>query len=134
VDQISSEVDETLLEDHTPLIAKGMQFTPSAIKQFKKSDNLVLYSELYAPLLKSEAPPRVGAGYRIFDKATNKQVLFTGVVPLDEFINKGNPVVPFVLKIAVKDLPAGTYRLVLLAADEKGNQAPQRETEITLMD
>jgi len=134
VDQISSDVDATLLEDHTPLIVKGMQFTPSAIKQFKKSDNLVLYSELYAPLLKSEAPPRVGAGYRIFDKATNKQVLFTGVVPLDEFINKGNPVVPFALKIAVKDLPAGTYRLVLLAADEKGNQAPQRETEITLMD
>jgi VWFA-related protein len=134
VDQISSDVDATLLEDHTPLIAKGMQFTPAAIKQFKKSDNLVLYSELYAPLLKSEAPPRVGAGYRIFDKATNKQVLFTGVVPLDEFIIKGNPVVPFVLKVTVKDLPAGTYRLVLQAADEKGNQAPQRETEITLMD
>ena len=134
IDQISSDVDATLLEDHTPLIAKGMQFTPAAIKQFKKSDNLVLYSELYAPLLKSEAPPRVGAGYRIFDKATNKQVLFTGVVPLDEFIIKGNPVVPFVLKVTVKDLPAGTYRLVLQAADEKGNQAPQRETEITLMD
>jgi VWFA-related protein len=134
VDQISSDVDATLLEDHTPLIAKGMQFTPAAIKQFKKSDNLVLYSELYAPLLKSEAPPRVGAGYRIFDKATDKQVLFTGVVPLDEFINKGNPVVPFALKVTVKDLPAGTYRLVLQAADEKGNQAPQRETEITLMD
>jgi hypothetical protein len=134
VDQISSNVDATLLEDHTPLIAKGMQFTPAAIKQFKKSDNIVLYSELYAPLLKSEAPPRMGAGYRIFDKATNKQVLFTGVVPLDEFINKGNPVVPFALKVTVKDLPAGTYRLVLLAADEKGNQAPQRDTEITLID
>jgi VWFA-related protein len=134
VDQISSNVDATLLEDHTPLIAKGMQFTPAAIKQFKKSDNIVLYSELYAPLLKSEAPPRMGAGYRIFDKATNKQVLFTGVVPLDEFISKGNPVVPFALKVTVKDLPAGTYRLVLLAADEKGNQAPQRDTEITLID
>jgi hypothetical protein len=76
----------------------------------------------------------MGAGYRIFDKATNKQVLFTGVVPLDEFISKGNPVVPFALKVTVKDLPAGTYRLVLLAADEKGNQAPQRDTEITLID
>ena len=73
---------QRLLEDHTPLIVKGMQVTPAAGKQFKKTDNLVLYSELYAPLLKSETPPRVGAGYRIFDKA-NKEVLFTGVVPLD---------------------------------------------------
>jgi hypothetical protein len=133
IDQISSDVDATLLEDHTPLIVKGMQFTPAAGTQFKKSDNVILYSELYAPLEKSETPPRLGAGYRIFDKATNKEVLFTGVVPLDEFVNKGNAVVPFVLKVTVKDLPAGNYRLVLLAADEKGNQAPQRETEITLM-
>jgi len=134
VDQISSIVDVTLLEDRTPLIVKGMQFTPTAGNQFRKSDNLVLYSELYAPLLKSEAPPKVGAGYRVFDKATNKQVFFTGVVPLDEFVNKGNAVVPFALKVQVKDLPAGTYRLVLLAADEKGNQAPPKETEITLTD
>jgi VWFA-related protein len=134
IDQIAIEVDATLLEDRTPLIAKGMQFTPTGNNQFKKSDNLVLYSELYAPLLKSETPPKVGAGYRVFEKATNKQVFFTGVVPLDEFVNKGNAVVPFALKVPVKDLPAGTYRLVLLAADEKGNQAPQRETEITLTD
>jgi VWFA-related protein len=134
IDQIATEVDATLLEDRMPLIAKGMQFTPTGNNQFKKSDNLVLYSELYAPLLKSETPPKVGAGYRVFEKATNKQVFFTGVVPLDEFVNKGNAVVPFALKVQVKDLPAGTYRLVLLAADEKGNQAPPRETEITLTD
>ncbi len=133
VDQISSDVDATLMEDHTPLIVKGMQFTPAAMMQFKKTDNVVLYSELYAPLLKSETPPRVGAGYRIFDKS-NKEVFFTGVVPLDEFVSKGNAVVPFALKVAMKDLPAGTYRLVLLAADEKGNQAPQRATEITVTD
>jgi VWFA-related protein len=133
VDQISSDVDATLMEDHTPLIVKGMQVTPAAGTQFKKTDNVVLYSELYAPLLKSETPPRVGAGYRIFDKS-NKEVFFTGVVPLDEFVSKGNAVVPFALKVAMKDLPAGTYRLVLLAADEKGNQAPQRATEITVTD
>jgi VWFA-related protein len=133
VDQISSDVDATLMEDHTPLIVKGMQVTPAAGTQFKKTDNVVLYSELYAPLLKTDAPPRVGAGYRIFDKS-NKEVFFTGVVPLDEFVSKGNAVVPFALKVAMKDLPAGTYRLVLLAADEKGNQAPQRATEITVTD
>jgi hypothetical protein len=133
VDQISANVDSTLLEDHTPLIVKGMQFTPAANYQFKKTDNIVLYSELYAPQLMADKPMRVGAGYRIYDKA-NKQVFSTGGVPLDDFINKGNSVVPFALKVQVKDLPAGTYRIVLSGVDEKGKQTSPRETEITVTD
>jgi len=134
VDQIPADVDATLLEDRTPLIVKGLQFTPATKYQFKKTDNVVIYSELYAPALKSDTPPKLGAGYRVFDKTSNKQVFFTGAVPLDEFVNKGNVVVPFALKLQTKDLPAGAYRLVLLAVDEKGNQASPREAEITLTD
>lgn len=134
LDQISTEVDATLLEDRTPLIVKGMQVTPAAKYQFKKSDNAILYSELYAPALATEKPPKVGAGYHIFDKATNKDVVFTGAVSLNEFIQKGNSVVPFGLKLQIKDLPSGTYRLVLLAVDEANNQAPQKEVEFTVTD
>jgi VWFA-related protein len=133
VDQISSDVDATLLEDRTPLIVKGMQVTPAAKYQFKKSDNAILYSELYAPSLMSATPPKVGAGYRIFDKS-NKEVLFTGAVPLEEFVQKGNAVVPFGLKLQIKDLPAGSYRLVLLAVDGANNQAAPQETEFSLID
>ena len=113
VDQISTDVDATLLEDRTPLIVKGMQVTPAAKYQFKKSDNAILYSQLYAPLLATEKPPQVAAGYRVFDKS-NKEVFFTGAIALDDFVQKGNTVVPFGLKLQVKDLPTGTYRLVLL--------------------
>jgi hypothetical protein len=134
VDQIPADVDAMLLEDRTPLIVKGMQLTPASKYQFKKSDNVVIYSELYVPALKTDTPPKVGAGYRVFEKTSNKQVFFTGAVPLDQFVNKGNTVVPFALKLQTKDIPAGTYRLVLLAADDKGNQAPPREAEITLTD
>ncbi len=134
VDQISAEVDATMVEDRTPLIIKGMQVTPAAKYQFKKSDNVVLYSELYAPVLKSEKPPQVGAGYTLFDKATNKQVFTTGGIALDDYIQKGNPVVPFGLKLQVKDLPAGTYRLLLQGMDSANNQAPPKEAEFTLSD
>jgi hypothetical protein len=111
-----------------------MQVTPAARYQFKKSDNVVLYSELYAPVLKSEKPPKVGAGYTIFEKATNKQVFTTGGVPLDDYVQKGNAVVPFGLKLQVKDLPAGNYRLVLEGMDAANNHAPSKETEFTLSD
>jgi hypothetical protein len=132
VDEIPTEVDATLLEDRKPLIVKGMQITPSASYQFKKTDNLVLYSELYEPLLKTDPTTKVVSGYRIFDKATNKQVFFSNGVPLDGFVEKGNPVVPFALKVDTKDLQPGAYRLVLLAVDGKNNQAPQRPVEFTL--
>ncbi|MGB2679258.1 MAG: hypothetical protein WAN12_19420, partial [Candidatus Acidiferrum sp.] len=131
---VSAEMDAVLLEDRTPLIVKGMQVNPAADYRFKKSDNVILYSEVYEPLLKSENPPRVGAGYRVFDKTTNKEVFFTGAMPMEDFIQKGNPVIPFGLKVPVKDLPAGNYRLVLQAVDAAQNQAPERETEFVLSD
>jgi hypothetical protein len=132
VDQIPTEVDATLLEDRKPLIVKGMQVTPAAAYQFKKTDNVTLYSELYEPLLKTDPATKVLTAYRIFDKASNKEMIFTGGVPLDAFIQKGNSVVPFALHVDTQNLPPGDYRLVLLAVDGKNNQAPQRPVEFSL--
>jgi len=131
VDQIPSDVDATLLEDRTPMIVKGMQITPAANYSFKQSDNVVIYSQVYEPLLKSDAPPRVVAGYSIMD-ASNKQVFFSGPIPLEEYVQKGNAVVPFGLMVKVKDLPPGNYRLVLQAADGAHNQAPNREAQFSV--
>jgi VWFA-related protein len=131
VDQIPTDVDATLLEDRTPMIVKGMQITPAANYSFKQSDKVVIYSQVYEPLLKSDAPPRVVAGYSILD-ASNKQVFFSGPISLEEYIQKGNAVVPFGLMVQVKDLPPGNYRLVLQAADGAHNQAPNREAQFTV--
>jgi VWFA-related protein len=131
VDQIPTDVDATLLEDRTPMIVKGMQITPAASYAFKQSDKVVIYSQVYEPLLKTDAPPRVVAGYSILD-ASNKQVFFSGPIPLEEYIQKGNAVVPFGLIVQVKDLPPGNYRLVLQAADGAHNQAPNREAQFTV--
>ena len=132
LDQNSNQLDAMLVEDRTPLIANGVQITPAAKYQFKKSDNVVLYSELYEPLLKSENPPKIGAGYVVFDKVTDKKISATGVVMLDEFTQKGNSVVPFTLKLRISDLLPGTYRLVLLGVDSANYQAPQKEIEFTI--
>jgi VWFA-related protein len=131
VDQIPTDVDATLLEDRTPMIVKGMQITPAASYSFKQSDRVVIYSQVYEPLLRSDAPPRVVAGYSILD-ASNKQVFFSGPIPLEEYMQKGNAVVPFGLIVQVKDLPPGSYRLVLQAADGAHNQAPNREAQFTV--
>jgi VWFA-related protein len=132
IDEIPTEVDATLLEDRKPLIVKGMQINPSASYQFKKGQSVTLYSELYEPLLKTDPTTKVVSGYRIFDQTTNKEVFFTGGVSMESFEQKGNPVVPFAFRVETKDLPPGSYRLVVLAVDGKNNQAPQRPVDFTL--
>jgi len=132
LDEIQTDVDAAILEDRTPLILKGMQVNPSVNYNFHKADTLVVYSEIYEPLLKNDNPPKVAAGYRVYEKASNKQVLFSGAVAMTDFIQKGSPVVPFGLKIPIKELAPGDYHLVLLAVDGANNQAPQRTVDFTV--
>lgn len=130
----SADLDATLLEDRTPLVVKGMQINPVAVNRFKKSDHVVMYSEIYEPLLTTENPPRVVFGYKVFDRNTNKEVSFTGTVPADEFIQKGSPVVPVGLLVKVKDLGPGAYRLLLMAKDGLGRDAPNRSIDFDVSD
>jgi len=133
VGDIPTSLDAALLEDRTPLVVHGYQIVPSGTNRFKRDDNVVVYSEIYEPLLTSENPPKIGLGYRILDRASKKEVMFTGVVAGDEFIKKGNPVVPVGLKVNVKDLNPGAYCLVMQAVDAAGNKAPNRVVDFDVM-
>ena len=131
---IPTGLDAILLEDRTPLVVKGLQVVPSASNRFKKSDSVILYTEIYEPLLTSDKPPQVGIGYHILERASNKEVFFTGTVRADDFIQKGNPVIPMGLLVKVSDLPPGSYRLVVQAIDGAGNKAPNRIVDFDLID
>jgi hypothetical protein len=134
VSDIPTGLDSVLLEDHTPLVVQGMQVVPSATNRFKRSDNVILYTEIYDPLLVSDKPPKVAFGYHLLDRATNKEVLFTGAINADSFIQKGNPVVPAGMLIKVKDLPPGGYRVVVQAVDSAKNNAPNRSVDFDVTD
>jgi VWFA-related protein len=130
---IPTSLDAALLEDRTPLVVHGLQIMPSGTNRFKRDENVIVYSEIYEPLLTSDNPPKIGLGYRILDRASKKEVMFTGVVAADGFIQKGNPVVPVGLKVNVKDLAPGGYCLVLQAVDAAGNKAPNRTVDFDVM-
>jgi hypothetical protein len=136
IDQLASnaDFDSVLLEDRTPLVVKGLQVVPTAVNRFKRSDKVILYSEVYDSLLAGENPPRVYIGYKIQERASNKEMFFTKTLSADDFLQKGNPVVPLGMLVAVKDLSPGSYRLVLMAADGLGRQAPARSVDFDLTD
>ncbi len=129
LNDIPTGLDSVLLEDRTPLVVKGLQIVPSGSNRFKHTDNVILYTEIYEPLLTSATPPIVGMGYRIFERSTNKQVFFTEVVRADDFIQKGNSVIPVGMKVKVDGLKPGSYRLVMQAVDSATNHAPDRTVE-----
>jgi len=136
VDEIASsaDLDAILLEDRTPLVVKGMEIKPVATNHFKRKENVVMYSEIYEPLLLSDNPPKVVFGYSIIDKATNTQVVSTGSIAADDFIHKGNPVIPVGLMVKVGELKPGQYRLVLMAIDASGQRAENRVTDFDVSD
>lgn len=131
VDQLAanSDLDEALLEDRTPLVVKGLQVVPMAVNKFKKTDRVVLYSEVYDSLLTTDKPPRVAIGYKIVERSTNKEVFFTGTAAADEFLQKGSPMAPIGMMVMVKDLSPGSYRVILMAADSAGRQASARTAD-----
>jgi len=128
----NADFDSVLLEDRTPLVVKGLQVVPTAVNRFKRKDKIILYSEIYDSLLTGEQPPRVVLGYKIEERASNKEVFFTGTVAADDFLQKGNPVVPIGMLVMVKDLNPGNYRLILMAADAAGRKAPSRSVDFDL--
>src|SRR5208282_3329862 len=122
-------LDSVLLEDRTPLVVKGMQVNPSASNRFKKTENVALYTEVYEPLLTSATPPQVMAGYAVVDRTSGNVVFKTGAIRLDDFVQKGSPMVPVALNIKVKDMAPGGYRLVVMAVDGAGHHATNRTVE-----
>jgi VWFA-related protein len=132
LNDIPSGLDSVLLEDRTPLVVKGTQIVPSGSNRFKHTDNVVLYTEIYEPLLTSATPPLVGMAYRIFDRSTNKELFFTQLIRADDFIQKGNSVIPVGMKVKVNDLKPGSYRLVMQAVDSAKNHAPDRAVDFDI--
>jgi hypothetical protein len=47
-------------------------------------------------------------------------------VHANNFIQKGNPVIPLGLKVKVDDLKPGSYRLLMQAVDSANHHAPDR--------
>jgi VWFA-related protein len=132
LNDIPTGLDAALLEDRTPLVVKGMHIVPSGSNRFKHTDNVILYTEIYEPLLTSATPPIVGMGYSIFDRASNQRVFFTGAQPSADFIQKGNPVIPIGMKVKVDGLKPGSYRLVMQAVDSEKNRAPDRTIDFDI--
>ena len=126
VSQLTANMDAALLKERTPLVFKGMELVPSTSYRFAKSDQPVVYVEVYDPALKNPEPPRVGVMFNIIDRKTNQQVFSSNTILINDFSQPGNPLVPVGFKLPVDQLQAGDYRFEIKGRDAMGNVSTVR--------
>src|ERR1700722_11339256 len=125
--EASTELDGELLEDKTPLLANGAQFSPSASNRFKKTDSAAIYAEVYEPLLKNPNPPEVAYEMIIVERKTGAVKVHIGDrTPKGK---AGNPVIALGLKLPIASLGPGSYRLDLRAVDSLNNFSKTRSAD-----
>src|SRR6516162_98238 len=136
VSQLGEGLDTALLEDRTPLVARSngqaVEIVPSSNNRFRKDEKVGFYAEVYEPGMASNMPPRVGIVYNILDRKTNQSVDASNTILVNDFAQKGNPVVPVGLVVATDKLQPGQYRIEVRARDDRGNVSPVRTADFDL--
>jgi VWFA-related protein len=126
-----TDLDSVLLEGRAPLVAQGMQITPSGNNRFKKTDTAACYLEVYEPLLVQPPPAegapaaakpatQVGVQLRIMDPKTKQAKSDTGMMEVTQLARAGSPVIPVALKLGVDKLDPGQYQAELQIVDNTG--------------
>jgi VWFA-related protein len=132
VSELAANLDAALLEERTPLVVKGVELVPSPNSRFKRDAKLGFYVEVYEPLLLTNDQVRVGIIFDVIDPKTNQRVFTSNTVPLNAYIEAGNPVIPVGAYVPVDKLQAGQYRLDVKALDGAGNTSPMHSVEFNL--
>jgi hypothetical protein len=126
VTDADASLEALLTEGRTPLVAQGLQFTPTGVSRFKTTDNVLLYLELYEPANTADPQPKLGVQLKFFDAKTGQMKTDSGVVEVSRYSTAGNPMVPVPLKIPVSGLGAGSYRCELTSMDSLGKSATRK--------
>ncbi len=124
---VTTGLDSQLLEDRTPLVVQGMEVSPSATNQFKKTETAALYAEVYEPLLKGPTPPKVAFEIKVVERKTGQEK-FSQRQRI-ELGNTGDPVIPLGLQLPLVKLDPGLYRVELRAEDSAGNATKTRTAD-----
>jgi len=132
VSDMATGLDAALMEDHTPLVTRGMEFVPAGSYRFKKTDTAAIYAEVYEPLLAGGNPPQVGIELKVLERKTGQQKFDSGLSNAQSFMKTGSPVIPLGLRLPVNTLDPGSYRVELSAIDSAGNKSKPRTADFEI--
>jgi hypothetical protein len=110
--------------NYVPLISDDIEFKPTGDTHFKKDEALYTYFEVYEPLFAAEPSATVEIRVRIVDLKTGEVRSDSPPVSATPYVKPGSPVIPIGRKTNISNLPKGSYRLDVQAADSAGKAPP----------
>jgi hypothetical protein len=129
----NSGLDALLLEDQVPLVYGNMQIIPAANTKFSKSQKLLVYAEIYEPLLLSpDADPAktLACQVRILEKGSGAVKFDTQLMSVKD-AKKGITTVPVAMGLPLDGLAPGSYTVELTVLD-KAQRKLVRTADLTL--
>jgi hypothetical protein len=132
VGEIATGLGDELLDDRTPLVVRGLQFIPSGTNRFKNTDTVGLYTQIYEPLMLQPDPPVVHVVLRLVDGTSGREIVNSGEIPANSFMQAGNIVIPVGMKVSVNSLQPGNYRIEVSASDTAGHSSAVRSASFAI--
>ena len=119
-------------ESYTPLVSKGVEFTPTANTEFRKDETLVAYFEINDPLVPEKQDTKVQAHLRIVDVQSGEVVADFEPVGAATYQTAGNQVIAIGRGVSLSNLSVGSYQLEVQASEGDGRSTPWRTAEFTV--
>jgi len=117
---------------YTPLVSKGLQFTPTAQTHFKSSDHPIVYFEVYEPLSGGQPKLEVKAHVRIVDARTGETRFHFYPADSPDHDRPNSGVLAFAGDLSIAKLPPGDYRVEAQATDSAGHTTAVRSASFSI--
>jgi hypothetical protein len=129
----AASLDQSLLEDRTPLVTAGVQVIPAGSTKFTKAQPPLFYVEVYEPLLTQGTDQKMAVGLqiRVLDRKSGQPITDTGMMRVDLPEKTDRPVASLGERIPVDKLSAGQYTVEVQALS-MGGATVKRTAEFDL--
>jgi hypothetical protein len=117
---------------YVPLVSNDTEFRPTSNTQFKPSDSLYVYFEVYEPLLEGNSQVTVAFQIRIVDLRTGDVKSDPQPISAKPYSKSDSSIIPIGRGIDISKLPKGSYRLDVRATDSTGKGTDWRSVEFTI--
>lgn len=129
----ATEAAAQVAKSYTPLISKGVEFTPTPNPEFWSNDTLFAYFEINDPLMDGRPGARVQVNMRITDTESGKEMDTFAPVDTTTYSKVASPLIAVARGVPLKRLTPGVYRLEVQASNAEGKSTEWRSAVFTVM-
>jgi VWFA-related protein len=130
----ATEAAAQVAKSYTPLISKGVEFTPTPNPLFWSSDTLFAYFEINDPLADGQPGAKVQVNMRITETESGTEVDRFAPVDATTYSQAGSPLIAVARGVLLKRLTPGVYRLDVQASNAAGKSTEWRSAVFTVME